>query len=108
MIRRPDKRSQLTYLFHKQHGKCAICNEPAVLDYDGGKAGNPLSAVRFRVGSSFGNPGRTRPRVMAHRKCSQERSAQIEASVPIEELQWRARRHTVEVFSISGPLAHLE
>lgn len=93
---------QLAYLFRKQGGKCHICGEPAVLDYEGGKAGRPMSAVRFRLGSSFGSPGRVRKRVMAHRGCAQERSDQIQASQLIDETRARAQRFPTEFYSIPG------
>lgn len=100
--RREDRNRQLNYLFRHQGGKCFICGEPANLD-GGGGSGRPeenLSAVRFRLGSSFGAKGRVRPRVMAHRKCAQERSGEIQQSVPIEELWHRSGQKEIEVFSI--------
>lgn len=89
----------LTRLFNFQGGKCAICQQPARLD---GK-NDPMSAVRFRIGSSYGAPGRVRPRVMVHRKCAQERSDQITMSQPIEELRRRAGRwgDTYEIATVA-------
>ena len=97
---REQRKGQLAYLFRKQHGKCHICGEPAVLDYNGGKASSEMSAVRFRLGSSFGKKGRVRPRVMAHQKCAQERSDQIQAEQPIEELWFRSRSSPTEFYEI--------
>lgn len=65
----------------------------------------PHAAVRFRLGSSFGTPGRVRPRVMAHRKCVQERSDQIQASQPVEDMWIRSRRLPSEFYSISAEAA---
>lgn len=95
-----NRQGQLRHLFKKQGGRCYICGEPAVLDFEGGKAGRPMSAVRFRIGSSFGAKGRVRPRVMAHRKCAQERSDQILASQPVEDLWRRSGREPTEFYSI--------
>lgn len=44
-----DSREHLERLFDRQNGKCAICGGLAELD---GKPNAPLSAVRFRIGSS--------------------------------------------------------
>jgi hypothetical protein len=93
---RGPRKEQLEFLFRKQQGKCHICGEPAVLDFQGGHAGRHLSAVRFRIGSSFGEKGRCRPRVMAHRSCAQSRSDQIQASQPIEELWIKSRRQPIK------------
>lgn len=87
---RQDRRRQLTHLFNKQDGRCHVCGEPATLDGLGGQTNRPDSAVRFRTGSSFGAKGRSRPRVMAHRKCADQRAKEIELSVPIEELWMRS------------------
>jgi hypothetical protein len=90
MSETPNKRrEQLAYLFRKQNGKCHICGQDAVLDGNGGKVIGD-SAVRFRLGSSFGAKGRRRPRVMVHRKCAQTRSDEIQASQPIEDLWVRS------------------
>lgn len=98
MTGRDTRPNQLRYLFRKQGGKCHICGEPAVLDGNGGKVADGLSAVRFRLGSSYGKPGRIRKRVMAHRKCAQERSDQITASVPVEELWARSKSFPTEFY----------
>lgn len=99
---RQQRRDQLACLFNRQGGKCAICGEPAVLDGNGGSAGYPDSAVRFRTRSKFGKPGRVRPRVMAHRKCAQARSAEIEVSLGLDELHARSQRHPTEFYSARG------
>lgn len=96
------KRNHLARLFQQQDGKCHICGQMAVLDYEGGKAGRPMSAVRFRLGSAFGAPGRVRKRVMVHRKCSQDRSAQIVESQPIEEIRMRSGRIQTEFYSLTS------
>lgn len=96
--RETPRRKQLAYLFRKQNGKCHICGCDAILDYNGGRVNSERSAVRFRLGSSFGRPGRVRPRVMACRKCAQERSDQIQMSQPIEETRERSRRHPEEFY----------
>lgn len=95
-----DRQASLLKLFRRQDGKCAICGEPAVLDGNGGKASAELSACRFRTGSSYGAKGRRRPRVMAHRKCAQERSDQITISQPIDETRSRAGRFPSETYEI--------
>jgi hypothetical protein len=100
---RTDRREQLAYLFNKQNGKCHICGEDAILDYQGGEAGHPKSAVRFRIGSKFGAPGRVRCRVMAHRKCAQERSDQIQESIPVEERWLRSGRQPTEFYEAAKP-----
>jgi hypothetical protein len=97
---RDGRQEQLAYLFAKQDGLCHICGEPAVLDYEGGKAGHPLSAVRFRLGSSYGTPGRRRRRVMAHRKCAQERSDAIQDSIPVEERRARSLAWPTEFYAL--------
>lgn len=99
-MRREERRSQLAHLFEKQQGKCFICGQPAVLDYQGGKRGRGESAVRFRIGSKFGKPGRVRPKVMAHRRCAQDRSDQIQMSQPIEETRARSGRWPTESYEI--------
>lgn len=107
----PEKRRpQLAYLFQKQGGRCFICGEQAVLDFNGDKAGHPLSAVRFRRGSKYGKPGRFRPRVMAHRKCADQRSREIELSISIEERHARAGHGGEDqyVFCIPGEAAESE
>lgn len=99
---REDRQRQLNHLFRLQGGKCFICGDPANLDGGGGN-GRPetnMSAVRFRLGSSFGLKGRVRRRVMAHRKCAQARSDEIQQSVPLEELWRRSGQKEIEVFSI--------
>lgn len=93
----------LQNLFDHQKGCCFICGKPAVLDFESGKAGQPESAVRFRLGSSYGKKGRVRKRVMAHRKCAQERSDQITTSLPIEEQWHRSHRHPSEFYQITKP-----
>lgn len=94
------RQKQLLYLFTRQHGNCGICGKPAVLDGAGGATGSELSAVRFRTGSSYGKPGRTRPRVMAHRGCADKRSAEITESIDIDERRYRARAFPVETYVI--------
>lgn len=96
------RQKQLLYLFQRQKGRCAICNKPAILDGNGGATGSKESAVRFRTGSSYGKPGRTRPRVMAHRGCADARSAEITDSIDVDELRYRARAFPVETYSIVG------
>lgn len=95
-----DRQKQLLYLFNRQHGNCGICGKQAVLDGNGGATGSELSAVRFRTGSSYGKPGRTRPRVMAHRGCADKRSAEITESIDIDERRYRARAFPVETYVI--------
>lgn len=95
-----DHRLHLLRLFQRQNGLCAICGKPAVLDGKGGAAGSEQSAVRFRTGSSFGAPGRRRPRVMAHRGCAQKRSGEIQDSIDIDELRHRARAFPVVTFAL--------
>lgn len=98
MTSRPEsRRDHLCFLFKRQNGKCHICGCDAVLDGDGGKANSQRSAVRFRLGSSFGAKGRVRPRVMACRKCAQERSDQIQESQPIE-YRWLKSGRAPSVF----------
>lgn len=82
---------QLSYLFAKQKGRCHICGEQ--VEYGGS---GPRSAVRFRLGSNFGQKGRVRPRVMTHRECAQKRSDEIQKSVPIEELWFRSGSEQTE------------
>lgn len=103
-MRRGKRQGQLSYLFHQQNGLCHICSQPAVLDGNGGKAGSTQSAVRFRTGSSFGEKGRVRPRVMAHRGCAQKRSDEIQASQPIEDMWRRARNEPTEYYKIPEAL----
>lgn len=98
MVPRQQRQEQLGHLFRRQDGKCHICGEPAILD--GRNKG--LSAVRFRTGSSYGAPGRVRPRVMAHRKCAQERSDQITQSQPIDETRLRSGRHPTEFYEAAN------
>jgi hypothetical protein len=80
------KYRQLLRLIDFQQGKCAVCGRPASID----DQTNP--PVRFRIGSSYGAPGRVRPRVMAHHKCALERSSEITASQPLDELRRRSGR----------------
>lgn len=94
MKARQQREAQLAFLFRAQEGKCHVCGEVAILD----GAHKPLSAVRFRTGSSYGAPGRRRPRVMAHRKCAQERSDQITQSQDVDDLRHRAGRHPTEFY----------
>lgn len=101
MRRIENRREHLAFLFKQQHGKCRICGKDAILDGNGGDAESDLSAVRFRLGSSFGAKGRVRPRVMAHRKCAQERSDQIQASQPIEELWIRSGREVETLYEVT-------
>jgi hypothetical protein len=89
------KEKQLRRLFFEQEGKCKICGKAAYLEMPKHK---PLAAVRFRTGSSYGEPGRTRPRVMVHRKCAQERSDQITLSQPIEVLWHLSKRQPTEFY----------
>lgn len=89
------KEKQLRRLFFEQEGKCNICGKAAYLEMPKHK---PLAAVRFRTGSSYGEPGRTRPRVMVHRKCAQERSDQITLSQPIEVLWHLSKRQPTEFY----------
>lgn len=91
---REGRQKQLRYLFERQKGKCHVCGELAVLGSEGDDA-----AVRFRTGSRFGKPERIRPRVMAHKRCAQERSDQIQASQPVEESRARSRRYPTEFWS---------
>ncbi len=102
MGRASSKQEQLAHLYRKQGGKCHICGCEAILDYNGGKANSGRSAVRFRIGSSFGKPGRVRRRVMACRKCAQERSDQIQASQSIEELRARSGRQQEEFYTLAS------
>lgn len=95
-----DRRGHLAAMFARQGGKCHICGEPAILDYEGGKASRHLSAVRFRIKSGFGEKGRPRPRVMAHLKCAQERSDQIQDSIPVEERWTRSQRFPTEFYGV--------
>lgn len=92
------RHKQLAYLYRKHAGKCAICGCETVIVL-GTKGGplNPKMAVRFRTGSSYGEPGRRRKRVLACQECAQARSDQITASLPVEELWDRSGRHP-EVF----------
>jgi hypothetical protein len=101
MKTRQQRMAQLAHLFHEQKSKCHVCGKPAVLDH----AGHPMSAVRFRTGSSYGEPGRRRPRVMAHKKCAQERSDQITQSQLIDDLRHRAGRHQTEFYEIPDAAA---
>lgn len=96
MKTRQQRKAQLAHIFHAQKSKCHICGEPALLDH----AAHPMSAVRFRTGSSYGEPGRRRPRVMAHKKCAQERSDQITQSQLIEDLRYRSGRQQTEFYGI--------
>ena len=101
MTETPQQRhDQLRFLFSRQNGKCFICGEKANLDFSGGTADRALSAVRFRLGSRYGTPGRVRRRVMAHRKCADQRSRQIEMSQTVEELQWRSGRFQTETYAM--------
>lgn len=96
------RQEQLASLYTRQEGKCLFCNCVVVLDGNGGKSSSDRSAVRFRLGSSFGAKGRVRRRVMTCRKCSQERSDEIVASQPVEELWMRSRRFPTEFYSLPG------
>jgi hypothetical protein len=98
MKTRQQRQAQLAHLFRQQDGKCHVCGETARLD----GANDGLSAVRFRTGSSFGTPGRVRPRVMAHRKCAQERSDQIQMSQDVDDLRHRSGRHPTEFYTATS------
>lgn len=97
---RGGRQDQLMYLFRKQSGLCFICHLPAILDGCGGDSRSERSAVRFRLGSSFGAKGRVRYRVMTCRKCAQERSDQIQMSQPIDDTRRRSGRFPTEFYSI--------
>lgn len=90
------REKHLRHLFFEQEGKCKICGTAAYLELP---KNNSLAAVRFRTGSSYGAPGRTRLRVMAHRKCAQERSDRITASQDVDDLRHRAQRWPTEFYS---------
>jgi hypothetical protein len=100
-MNRQERQKQLAYLYRKHDGKCAMCGDPTVIVI-GTKGGplNPRMAVRFRTGSSYGEPGRRRPRVLACFECAQKRSDQITASVPLDELHDRSGRHTEVFYSV--------
>lgn len=102
MTWRGDRRSQLQHLHAKQLGKCFICKCDTVLEPTNGGKLKPNAAVRFRLGSSFGSPGRVRPRVMTCRKCAQERSDEIQQSQPLEDLWLRSGREPTELW---GPVS---
>lgn len=108
------RQRQLARLYRESGGLCAICKEPTILCSEprGGRA-SPRMAVRFRTGSSYGKPGRTRLRILACRQCAQERSDQITLSQPVEELHRRSGRYPTEFYeavqdcsSTAEPSAH--
>lgn len=101
-MNREHRQNQIEAMFRRQGGKCHVCGEPAVLDGAGGKTNSQESAVRFRLGSSFGAKGRVRPRVMAHRKCADQRSREIELSLPVEEAWLRSGREPQEYYQLPG------
>jgi hypothetical protein len=90
---RQGRHDHLQRLFDRQNGRCFICGELAVLDFNGGRVGKRGSAVRFRLGSSYGAKGRVRKRVMAHRGCADDRSRQITMSIAPEEAHYRSGRY---------------
>lgn len=87
---------QLDYLFHRQKGKCSICREPVARE----------DACRFRTGGGrYGEYGTKRYKVMAHKECAARESARIQAAIPLEELQARAKRWPEETYSIPSTRA---
>lgn len=94
--RRDGAKGQLAHLHRKHGGLCHICGQPVDLAATG-----PEAANRFRVGSSFGRKGRVRPRVLVHRKCSDQRSNEIQNSIAVD-----ARRDASGAFPLTaGQLA---
>lgn len=91
-----ETQKKLARLWQSQKGRCGVCGEKAPLDWNGGKS--PDSAVRFRKGSGYGRKGRTRYAVMAHRRCADARSREIEENVPIEERWVRSGREPTEFY----------
>lgn len=99
LLKDGERQRRLIRLYADQRGKCHICGLKAILDGQGGKAGHPDSAVCFREKSGFGEKGRVRHRVMAHRKCAQARSDEIQESIPIEERWLRSGRSPTVLYS---------
>lgn len=102
--RRGDARQQLEYLHLRHGGVCHVCRQPADLGVKDG----PDAPCRFRVRSGFGEhaKGRVRPKVMAHRRCAQERSDQIQNSISVDERRDRAGSHPLSARELSDVLYH--
>ena len=102
MRRAADPRDQLRYLHGRQGGLCHVCRQPADLAVTDG----PEAPCRFRVRSSFGAKGRVRPKVMAHRRCAQERSNAIQNSISIEARRERCGAFPLDARQLSDVLYH--
>ena len=102
-MRRGSAKDQLEHLHRKQGGLCRVCGEAADLAV----ATGPEAPCRFRVRSSYGAKGRVRPKVMAHRKCAQKRSDEIQNSIDPEIRRERSGAFPLNARELSDVLYRL-